>query len=480
MDPNFGKLFVIGFEGIKLTKDIEEKLREINPAGVIFYDTNIESKAQVQELINSLKNLLGDNLIITVDQEGGKVERLRKINTSLPSLQALGRASINMGREQGLLFAREPLIDHSSILANEIAELGFNLVLAPCADLSTNPLNPIIGTRSLGADPNIVSEQLKVIIQTYREYGIKSCVKHFPGHGDTSIDSHLALPVQNYTLNEYLEHLKPFIAAIDCGAESVMSAHLISKTDYDSQELPASISAKLIQEELRTSLGFKGLVISDEITMKALAQYGSYPELAKRMIEAGNNLVTWNTNLDDALQASRYLNDQARENNKALYDAYYRSIELLNGYQWQPKPGMPINDINNKNSKMLKIIESAIEWSKPINEIRELLREGSTAVLIYDHPKLELDIIKNIFKLDCYKFTGKETSLEFLNAYANLLILSFQTVNNIAEDNFIIQLRQAGQWSIIQCSCDMPDKGAEVHLFGGNRVHFRAVSTAFN
>ncbi len=541
MDCNFGKLFIAGFEGTKLSKELEEKLRELNPAGIILYDTNIESKEQVKELISSLKNLLGNNLIVTVDQEGGKVERLRKINTSLPSLQALGRASIKIGREQGLLFAREPLIDHSSILAEELSELGFSLVLAPCADLSTNPLNPIIGTRSLGSDPNIVSEQLKIIIQTYRDYGIKSCVKHFPGHGDTSIDSHLALPVQNYSLNEYLEHLKPFISAIDCGVESVMSAHLISKIDYDSkleaahyaldqdsiedpkelglkemqvkQELPASISARVIQEELRRSLGFKGLVISDEITMKALAQYGSYPELAKKMLEAGNNLITWNTNLDDALQAAHYLNEQSREDSKLLYDAYYRSLELLGNYDWQSKTNIPIT---NKESKMLKIIENAIEWNKPVSEIRNMLREGATAVLVYDHPKLELDIIKNIFKLDSYKFTGKESSLEFLDTYTNLLILSFQTINNIDEDDFIIQLRNSqslfeklpdarhvspenaeltktsmsssrdehndadgtlriGSWNIIQCSCDMPDESAEVYLFGANKVHLEAL-----
>ncbi len=105
-----------------------------------------------------------------------------------------------------------------------------------------------------------------------------------------------------------------------------------------------------------------------------------------------------------------------------------------------------------------------------------MLREGATAVLVYDHPKLELDIIKNIFKLDCYKFTGKETSLEFLNAYANLLILSFQTINNIDEDNLIISLRNTSSWNIIQYSCDMRDEGAEVDLFGGNKIHLQAVT----
>ncbi len=460
MDCNFGRLFIAGFEGTKLTKDLEEKLKKLNPAGIILYDTNIESKQQVQDLISALKKLLGDNLIITVDQEGGKVERLRKICTSLPSLQALGRASIKNPQF---------LIDHSSVLAEELTELGFNLALGPCADLSTNPLNPIIGTRSLGADTELVSEQLKVILETYRKHGLKSCIKHFPGHGDTSVDSHLDLPIQNHAEEEYAYHLKPFITAINSGADSVMIAHLLTLKDL---KLPASISSKVIQEELRKNLGFKGLVISDEITMKALNQFGDYSKLAEKIIVAGTNLVCWNSNLDDALQAARYLNEQTREDNKLLYDAYYRSVELLNSYDWQLKSNTPIND---KESKMLKIVEAAIEYSKPINEIREIFEEGPTAVLIYDHPKLELDIIKNVFKLDCYKFTGKESSIEFLNKYTNLLILSFQTINNVDEDNFIICLRNSAQWNIVQCSCDMPDRDAEIHLFGGNKVHLQAI-----
>ena len=481
MNVNFGKLFIVGFEGSKLTKTIEAKLLELNPAGIIFYDTNIESREQVQELISSLKKLLGDNLIITVDQEGGKVERLRKITTSLPSLQALGRASIKLGKEQGLLFAREPLIQHSSVLAEELSELGFNLVLGPCADLSTNPLNPIIGTRSLGADPVIVSEQLKIIIRTYQEHGIKSCTKHFPGHGDTSIDSHLALPIQRHTLDEYLLQLKPFIAATEAGTESVMIAHLISLIDYDSNgniELPASISARVIQEELRNGLRFKGLVISDEITMKALAPYGSYSELSQKMLEADNNLVLWNSNLDDALQASRYLSERTQEDNKLLYDSYYRSLELLKTYDW--RLNSKAISLPDKETKMQKIIEAAIEWVKSIDEVREILREGTTAVLIYDHPKLEMDVIKNIFKLDCYRFNGKESSVAFLEAYDNLfdnlLILSFQTVNNVDQDNFIIQLRK--DHNVIQCSCDMPDNGAEIYLYGANRAHYRALAEA--
>ncbi len=466
MPHKFGKLFIIGFEGTKLTKDLEKKLLELEPAGVIFYDTNIESTEQVKTLINGIKSLLGANLIITVDQEGGKVERLRKICTSLPSLQALGKASKTVGEEYGLEFMPELLIDHSSVLAEELANLGFNLVLAPCADLSTNPLNPIIGTRSLGSDSKLVSKQLRVIIDTYKQYGIKSCVKHFPGHGDTSIDSHLALPVQNYTGSSYQEHLEPFISTIDHDVESVMVAHLVSSL---LDEVPATISSAVIKSELRERLRFQGLVISDEITMKALSQYGNYTELAEKMLIAGNNLITWNTNLDEALEVARNLSTNP---SKELADAYHQSLKLLASYQWQTKTSDPVE---NKETKMLRIVENAITWHKPFNELSKSLSQGKTAVLVYDHPKLELPVIQNMFKYDCYQFSGKETSTTFLANYSNLIILSFQTINNSDQDGFIKQLRSDGNWNIVQCSCDMPDMGAELDLFGGNKAHIQGL-----
>ncbi|MFO0002746.1 MAG: glycoside hydrolase family 3 N-terminal domain-containing protein, partial [bacterium] len=130
--------------------------------------------------------LLGEDLIVSVDQEGGKVERLRKVASSLPSMQALGQASLLPDK---IDFDPQLIIDYSTTLASSLHELGFNMVFAPCVDLATNPLNPIIGTRSLGSNEDLVSRQAKLIIKTLQEANIITCAKHFPGHGDTSKDS---------------------------------------------------------------------------------------------------------------------------------------------------------------------------------------------------------------------------------------------------------------------------------------------------
>ena len=143
--------FIVGFPGTILTSELKTKLLEIEPPGIILYDTNIESREQVKKLTQDLKDLLGENLLISVDQEGGKVERLRKISPSLLSMLALGEIEQSIN---GDIFSV-----YSELLAQDLMDLGFNLVYAPCLDLNSNSKNPIIGTRSLGSSPSQVSRQ---------------------------------------------------------------------------------------------------------------------------------------------------------------------------------------------------------------------------------------------------------------------------------------------------------------------------------
>ncbi len=359
---NIGNLFIVGFQGPILTPEIASTLKRIDPAGVIFFDTNIESREQVIKLVTDLKDLLGENLLISVDQEGGRVQRLRKVTTPLCSLRQLGAAAY-----QGLeelpdyvealanveAASKEAIITdsnlnlltkHAEILCKDLLSLGFNYDYAPCVDLDTNPNNPVIGERSLGSDPKLVSEQVSVLVREYKRHGLLTCAKHFPGHGDTDLDSHLDLPVLDYEaryggsgsgqLNdqdsskklskhaaiEYEKHLAPFRAAIEAGVDSVMIGHLLVKHLDD--KLPASLSSRVIQGELRERLGYQGLVISDELTMKALSRFSSKPDknissrktiashnslishhyssICKQALIAGNNLVIWNVNLEDA------------------------------------------------------------------------------------------------------------------------------------------------------------------------------------
>lgn len=436
-------LFIVGFEGTKLTDELKTKLLSLNPAGIIFYDTNIQNKEQCRDLITELKALLGVDLIVCTDQEGGKVERLRLINSSLPSLAALGRSKSD-----------EAIIAHSNLLASEIYDLGFNLVLAPCADLQINPLNPIIGTRSLGSDPQIVSKQIQLIIQTYHANGIKTCVKHFPGHGSSNLDSHLDLPI----IQSQDIEIEVFNACIKSRVDSIMVAHLIVE-DWD-LELPASLSSKCISK-----INFDGLIISDEITMKALSQFGNYNELASKLILAGNDLVIWNTNIDEALEAKYFLD---KSNSLELQDRIKKSLEKIQKFNSKQ---YLIQEPTKMSVQMIDICKNSI--IKKTNKKFKI--EKNTALLIYKHPKLESEKIHQIFNLPFYNFPNENLD-EIISKHQSLIIISFQADIREEEKNLIKELYQKyPELEILHCSTDIETHNADIELLGTSSVHFKAL-----
>lgn len=485
---NFGKMFIVGFEGTELTDLTSRKLKQLDPAGIILFDTNIESREQVKKLIQDLKSLLGEDLIISVDQEGGKVQRLRKITHNLPSLMALGKVSEE--RNEPWL-----LVQHTALLISELRELGFNFVFAPCVDLNTNIRNPVIGTRSLGNDCKIVVEQVDTIIKTFRNFNFACCVKHFPGHGATDKDSHLDLPHISLDHHNYMGHLSPFLIAIEEGVDAIMTAHvLIDVEDIETQSAlcsthPVSLSHDFIVEDLRGKLGFQGLVISDEITMKALAEYGDYKELALDMIFAGNNLIIWNTNLDDALSVAEYLNKLKSSNIYEFYSRYYDTVSklfyLFNCMKMRV-PEYPAKniDFNALPQIMLEIAIEAIEFNKPLDEIKQALFskdqdfiQKDIAVVILEHPKLEETEIREVFALDTYQVKGlKDFDDVFFSRYKTLILLGFQTHFSEEGETLIKKFRNIDNVSLIYVACDQPDSEADINLLGAGKVHYQALN----
>ncbi|MEY3370743.1 MAG: hypothetical protein RLZZ361_1413 [Cyanobacteriota bacterium] len=469
MQINFGKLFIVGFEGFELDLHTSIKLKEINPAGVIFYDCNIKQKDQVIKLIKDLKALLGADLIISVDQEGGKVERLRKVSTSLPSMQALGRASVLSDKND---FDPKLFIDYSIALASSLHELGFNMVFAPCVDLATNPTNPIIGTRSLGCNEDMVSNQAKIIIKTLQEANINACAKHFPGHGDTSKDSHLELPAIDFIPEQYFRHLKPFKSAILAGVKTIMVAHLLIKNNssdqsYKFDDVPASLSGRLIQQHLRGELGFMGAVVSDEITMKALSSFGDYSEIAYKMIQAGNNLIVWNSNLDDALKSARYLNtnsnnDLIKNYNESL--SHIKNLKISNNFQ------VPFS--KNMDQAMVDICRRALH--NPLN----IKITAESDIYIFNHPKLEIGVFKEIFTKSS-NIVQYSSALDLKSLQTNpnpVLLFSFQLAN-YPEIITILKTLKSTKKNLIIISVDQEDSLADIHLYGANRAHLMALQS---
>ncbi len=230
--------------------------------GVIFFTRDINSKEQFQNLISDIKSKSAEKLFLSIDQEGGRVERTENIYPK--------RLSQRLAYKKGADFLKIQTED----MARELKEFGINLNFAPCADVNTNPNNPIIGERSFSDNPDNVIKGIKIVTEVYRRFGIIPCVKHYPGHGDADKDSHLTLPKIDLTLEEMERiHIKPFKYAIENGIEMIMAAHLHCSC-FDKDTIPSSLSVNAIGY-LRNKLNYNGVIISDDMVMKGVQDFGS-------------------------------------------------------------------------------------------------------------------------------------------------------------------------------------------------------------
>lgn len=271
-------LFVVGFPGLAPDPDLLALLDD-GVAGVIIFKRNVASPAQLASLVRSLKTHAGRPLLASVDQEGGRVARLRGAPfTALPTMRELGQArDLALAERVGRL------------LAFEVRALGFDLDFAPVLDVDTNPANPVIGDRSLHHEPGEVARLGVALGRGLEAGGVASCGKHFPGHGDTSQDSHTDLPSLPHALERLRQvELAPFAAWARAGLASVMTAHVI----FDALDpgVPATMSEPVLGGLLRRELGFTGVVISDDLEMKAVADHFTIERAVVDGLAAGVDL----------------------------------------------------------------------------------------------------------------------------------------------------------------------------------------------
>jgi beta-N-acetylhexosaminidase len=250
--------------------------REFQLGGVTLFKRNIEAPEQVAELNHDLQTLAsGLPLWIAVDQEGGRVARLRAPFTEWPPMATLGRSG-----DEKLAYR------FASALAAELKAVGISLDFAPVLDIHTNPRNPIIGDRALGEDAATVATLGAAIIRGLQENGIAACGKHFPGHGDTSVDSHLALPLVEHPPDRVRRvECVPFREAIRNDVAFIMTAHILVPS-LDEQK-PATLSPAIVRGMLREELDFNGVILSDDLEMKAIADTYTVPDAATQALAAG-------------------------------------------------------------------------------------------------------------------------------------------------------------------------------------------------
>lgn len=271
-----GQLLFAGFSGLELPADLRASIAHGRVGGVILFSRNIESRAQLRRLVGELHGAAppGVPLLVAIDQEGGRVQRLREPWTEWPPMRRLGdRNAVEDTRAFG------------AALARELSDLRIHLDFAPVVDVDTNPANPVIGDRSFGRDPARVARHAVAVIEALQEGGVAACAKHFPGHGDTDLDSHLALPRLRHDLDRLREvELPPFVAAAAAGVASVMSAHVVFEA-IDPKR-PATLSPD-VMALLRDELGYEGVVFSDDLEMKAVADHFGPRVLVRGALEAG-------------------------------------------------------------------------------------------------------------------------------------------------------------------------------------------------
>ena len=275
-----GQLFMMGFAGTTVSKDLASFLTAYRPGGVIFFRRNLESVQQIVDLTNGLQKLSpASPLLIAIDQEGGRVSRLPSEFTIFPPCGQLGQCN-----------STELAYSAAATVAKELRAVGINMNMAPVLDVNSNPDNPVIGDRAFGADPDLVGEMGLAMIGGLQDNMVVACGKHFPGHGDTATDSHKELPVVDAGIQRLREtEFPPFQQAIRQGVASLMTAHVLYRAlDPDA---PATLSPAVIQRLLREEFRYDGVVFTDDLEMHAIIDHDGIGEAAVRSFVAGCDVL---------------------------------------------------------------------------------------------------------------------------------------------------------------------------------------------
>ncbi|WP_173917929.1 glycoside hydrolase family 3 protein [Halobacillus sp. Marseille-Q1614] len=308
LEEKVGQMLMPDFrnwEGKNVTKmlpEIEQVVKDYHLGGVILFRENVVTTEQTAELVADYQEASQEQgLLMAIDQEGGIVTRLQS-GTDMPGNMALGAT-------------RSPEIteDVGTAIGSELESLGINMNLAPVLDVNNNPDNPVIGTRSFGEDPELVADLGIAYTKGLQSTGVAATAKHFPGHGDTAVDSHLGLPEVPYDKERLMEvELYPFQKAMEADIDAIMTAHVtfpkiddtkvISQKDGTEISLPATLSPKVLTGLMREEMGYDGLIITDALNMKAISDHFGSVDAVIRAVKAGTDIVLMPVGLEEVAE----------------------------------------------------------------------------------------------------------------------------------------------------------------------------------
>ncbi len=284
LEEKVGQLLICGIAGTEPSTAELRFLRERKPGGVIYFRRNIAAAAQLSSLSEQLQLAASEAgalpLFIAIDQEGGMVARWDQDAVLMPGNMAIGAT-----RQASYAY------EAAQATGKQLREVGINVNFAPCVDVNNNPANPVIGVRSYGADSDLVAELGAAAVRGYQEAGVSAAAKHFPGHGDTDMDSHVDLPTIPHPMERLRQlELKPFAEVIRAGTDMIMTAHVVFQA-WEEGPVPATLSPRVLTELLRGELQFNGVIITDCLEMKAISDGIGVAEGAVRAVEAGADIV---------------------------------------------------------------------------------------------------------------------------------------------------------------------------------------------
>lgn len=349
IDEKLGQMIFAGISGKEIDEGAERLIEEYKVGGIIVNGKNIATPKQTVAYINALKSLNNLNkipLFFGIDQEGGRIAKLPGDLMPMPTNLEIGQKN-----NPSLSF------EIGSLLGKLVKAYGFNINFAPVLDVNSNPDNPVIGDRSFGDNPNLVSELGIETMKGLKSESVIPTIKHFPGHGDTSVDSHVELPTVQKSLAE-LEKLEliPFREAIVAGADIVMVAHiLLPKVDPD---YPSSMSKNIITDLLRDKLEFNGVVITDDMTMEAIAGNFDLGRAAVTSVQAGSDIIMvahGNDNMIKVISALKEAVENGEIEEERINESVTRILQLKANYDLDD---LYVEEVNNE--ELNQFIESVL------------------------------------------------------------------------------------------------------------------------
>lgn len=350
LDEKIGQLFIVSMDGEEVNESTIRLIKDNKIGGIILFQKNIKDSKQLVTLVNLLKETNKDNpisLFLSIDEEGGRVTRMPKEIKKLPSSKLVGKT----GKE-------EIGYDLGVALGEELRDFGINMNFAPVMDINNNPNNKVIGDRAFGDNPQTVGSLGRSVMKGLQNADIIPVLKHFPGHGDTAVDSHVDLPLINKTM-ESLESFEiiPFKEGIEEGADMVMMGHIL--LPLLDKENPATLSSIIIKDLLREKLQFNGVVITDDISMKAISNKYGVGESGLKALKAGSDIVLSCYSSDKQFELIKYVKDAVSSgllSEEEIDKKVYRIIKLKKKYNISDEVVKQVN-VNVINEKVSSVIE---------------------------------------------------------------------------------------------------------------------------